>query len=305
MSYLDFKNIEQIDKWIHNNARQVEIAKWDYLFNSGSKDEIVNEMLKYQNNDGGFGNGFESDILLPLSAAIPSAEAIFTAYDYELDCTADWFGRLLNYFENSILDIPSFWEPVPKELDNYPHAPWWEYQSNTVFSPNPCAIVSSALILYGNQNQKQIGYKVAEKCINFLCSDVFCADHDCYNLQRLVEALQTIHSPLASSQVIHEMQRRIKENVCYDEAKWMEYVAQPLDLVDNPNSLWYDSVHEGVENNFMFWIEKLNNEGVWTPNFAWWIDSEVSRNVTKNWKGYLAVKRAKIFREFDRIKYKL
>ena len=72
---------EKMDAWVQANARAYDRAKWDYLFHGGEKAQIVREMVKYQNEDGGFGNGFESDMLLPASAAIPSAEAIFQAYE--------------------------------------------------------------------------------------------------------------------------------------------------------------------------------------------------------------------------------
>ncbi len=293
--------LQCIGEWINNNGRLLEIAKWDFLFNHGSKDNIIKEMLKYQNEDGGFGNGFEADILLPSSAAIPSAEAIFTAYNYELNCKANWFKKLLSYFENSIMETKSFWLKAPIEFESYPHAPWWSYQPDTKFTPNPSAIIASAMILYGTEKQRYIGNTVAKKCLDFLCSDDDCSEHDSYNLIHLIEVLQKVNSTLINGTVIKAMKRKIKDIVCFDESKWMNYVAQPLDIVNNPNSQWYELVSEGVENNFIFWEQSLNEEGVWTPNFSWGIDSEVSNQATRNWKGYLAVKRAKIFKNFGKI----
>ena len=116
-------------------------------------------MFKYQNPDGGMGSGFEADVLYPLSAAIPTAEAIFQAYEYELDCSSDWFKTILGYFENSVQDIPKYWEDSPKETMDYPHAPWWNYTPCTVFNPNPCAVVASAFIRYGTDSKKELGYK--------------------------------------------------------------------------------------------------------------------------------------------------
>ena len=82
-----------MDAWMQTNARPLDLAKWNMLFHGGTKEQIVSEILAYQNPDGGLGNGFEPDVICPLSAAIPTAEAIFTAYEYGLDCTADWSGR--------------------------------------------------------------------------------------------------------------------------------------------------------------------------------------------------------------------
>lgn len=177
--------IRKIDSWMNSNARQYDLAKWNFIVNNGTKESIVKEMLKYQNDDGGFGQGFECDVIAPVSAAIPTAEAIFQAYDYELDCTAEWFTKILSYFENSIMNIPKYWEDAPKEALDYPHAPWWNYEPCTKFSPNPCAVVASAFILYGTNKQKELGYKIAEDCFKLLLSDDFCGDHDSLNIMSL------------------------------------------------------------------------------------------------------------------------
>jgi len=292
------QQFEKIEAWVKNNARPLESAKWNFLFNGGDKDKIVIELLKFQNKDGGFGNGLEPDILLPQSNAITSAEAIFTAYDYELDCTQGWFVALLNYFETSIQDNPAFWEPVPKEIDAYPRPPWWNYTVSVKFSPNPCAVIASALIAHGTANQKKIGQAVAEKCLDFLVSDEFCGDHDCYCLIPLVNQLVTTDSQLINDDTIAAMKRRIAGNVCYDEGKWNEYYAQPLNFVNKPNSPWYDCVKDGIDNNFKFWANSLNSDGVWTPNFTWGGESEAAMQAARSWIGVIAVSRAKIFKNF-------
>lgn len=84
---------------------------------------------------------------------------------------------------------------------DYPHAPWWNYAPCTVFNPNPCAVVASAMILYGTDSQKQLGFKIADDCLNLLIGDGFCGDHDTLNIQALVEQLSQIHSPLVSDEL--------------------------------------------------------------------------------------------------------
>ena len=301
MVSLKKSQLSKMNEWMQANARPYDKAKWNYLFNGGTKENIVSEMLKYQNADGGFGNGFESDVILPLSAAIPSAEAIFQSYEYDLDCKADWFTNLLRYFENSVQPIPAFWEAVPKEIMDYPRAPWWNYEECTEFSPNPCAIIASAFILHGTDKQRGLGFTVAKKCFDLLISNNFCGDHDSYNIIKLVEKLKSIDSPLVSDEIIISMRRRVAENICFDKTKWNDYVSQPLDFADSPNSLWYRDAKKGIDENFQFWIDSINDDGVWNPNFSWGVDSDISKQVTENWKGYIAVKRAKIFMNYGLI----
>lgn len=290
-----------MNDWMQNNARPYDRAKWDYLFNGGAKENIVTELLKYQNADGGMGSGFEADVLCPLSAAIPTAEAIFQAYDYDLDCSSEWFKTIVAYFENTVQDIPKYWEDCPKEAMDYPHAPWWNYSPCTVFTPNPCAVVASAFIRYGTDSQKELGYRIAADCFKLLLSTDFCGDHDTLNMQALVEQLLQIKSPLVTAEIMASMRRRILDNTCFDKNRYCEYYFTPLDYVSSPNSVWYDDVKHGIEQTFDFWLDTINEDGVWTPNFSWGIDSDVSRQVTENWKGYIAVKRAKILLNFDRI----
>lgn len=67
MRMLTKEQLNKMNEWMQVNARPYDRAKWNYLFNGGSKEQIVEEMLKYQNADGGMGSGFEADVLCPLS----------------------------------------------------------------------------------------------------------------------------------------------------------------------------------------------------------------------------------------------
>ena len=301
MNILTKKHIDRIDQWMQSHSRPYDLAKWNYLVHNGSKDDIVLQMLKYQNPDGGMGSGFEPDVICPKSAAIPTAEAIFQAYEYDLDLNTDWMKRILSYFEQSVQKIPKYWEDCPKEAMDYPHAPWWSYQPCTVFNPNPCGAVASAMIRYGTESQKQLGYRIADDCLKLLISDDFCGDHDTLNMLALVEQLISIGSPLVTDAVMTAMKRRILENTCFDTQRYHEYVFTPLDFVTIPDSIWYDTVGHGIDATFDFWFDSMNADGVWNPNFSWGIDSDISRQVTTYWTGYVTVKRVKILKNYNRI----
>ena len=183
----------------------------------------------------------------------------------------------------------------------YPHAPWWNCEPCTVFNPNPCAIVASAFILYGTETQKQLGYKITKDCFELLVSNNFCGDHDTLNIKALVEQLCKAKSPLVTDEIISSLRRRILENTCFDKSKWNEYYFNPLDYVFSPDSLWLDVVKSGIEDTVDFYLDTINDQGVWTPNFSWGVDTDISKQVTENWKGYIAVKRAKTLLNFGSV----
>lgn len=51
----------QIRRWIHRNARQLELSVWNYFFENGSWEAVIDALSYYQNEDGGFGNAVEPD----------------------------------------------------------------------------------------------------------------------------------------------------------------------------------------------------------------------------------------------------
>lgn len=46
MRMLTKEQLNKMNEWMQVNARPYDRAKWNYLFNGGSKEQIVEEMLK-------------------------------------------------------------------------------------------------------------------------------------------------------------------------------------------------------------------------------------------------------------------
>ncbi len=48
-------------EFIHKEARLLDRSLFDYLFEGGPRESIRDELSKFQNSDGGFGNALEPD----------------------------------------------------------------------------------------------------------------------------------------------------------------------------------------------------------------------------------------------------
>lgn len=306
MKQLTHDQFNQIESYVKMNGRELEQTMWDTAFHHGPKEAIVEALRKYQNGDGGFGNGLEADIQMPDSSSIASAEAILIAYEYDLDCKAEWFKELLAYLEQTISkdgSIQSFWEKVPSTVEEHPHAPWWTYAPEERFSPNPSAIIATAFMRYGNESQKRGGRQIAERCIDFLMGDAECTMHDCFCLQVLMDTLQELQSELWSEDVARVMDQRILACLSTDSSQWTDYVAQPLDFVTGPGSQWAVLMAPYIEKNIDYWIDTLNEEGYWQPNFSWGEESDLAEHVTVVWRCVMALKRTKKLRNFRAITF--
>ncbi|MEQ6377746.1 hypothetical protein RZN22_17495 [Bacillaceae bacterium S4-13-58] len=64
--------------WIIQNGRELEQALVKYSFMNGQENEVINALAKFQNEDGGFGHGLESDIQMPASSPITIMKFIKT-----------------------------------------------------------------------------------------------------------------------------------------------------------------------------------------------------------------------------------
>jgi hypothetical protein len=59
---------EKARNFIYKNARPLDIVRWKYLFENGSKEDVLTALIAYQNEDGGFGNALEPDCWNPNSS---------------------------------------------------------------------------------------------------------------------------------------------------------------------------------------------------------------------------------------------
>ncbi len=61
MKKLKAQDYAEIRLWMYRNARQIELALWQYYFENGSQESVLAALAMYQNADGGFGNALEAD----------------------------------------------------------------------------------------------------------------------------------------------------------------------------------------------------------------------------------------------------
>jgi len=178
--------------------------------------------------------------------------------------------------------------------------PWWGYEPDSKFSPNPCALLAAAL-LQGTASQRALGEKAAARCVAYLLEESDNWMHNTYCLQPLVLALEERNSPLLTPEASAAMDRRITGGVCTDQSKWTDYEPQPLDFVHSPTSRWYPPLAGDIPANLDYWEKTVTKEGIWPPNWDYGFENDFSRSATKTWTGYIAVRRVKILRAFGRV----
>ena len=108
--------------------------------------DIINELMKYQNKDFGFGKSLEPDVRLPDSSVVCTNMAVQIIDQIrEQSLTEKLREKIVAYYESVYIEELGRWRMVDEKVDSYPRAIWWNYESVDSFT-------------YGNPNPEIIGF---------------------------------------------------------------------------------------------------------------------------------------------------
>lgn len=131
--------------FIWRSARLLDQHRFACLFAEGEAGRVLKALLPYQNADGGFAYGLESDIRGPLSQPVPTWVALRMLDEIDaLKQNDELVVRACDY----LLTITTSEGGVPFVLPSartYPHAPWWEGDEQPSASLNPTAAIAALL----------------------------------------------------------------------------------------------------------------------------------------------------------------
>lgn len=239
---------------------------------------IIAELKKYQNSDGGFGHALEPDVRLPDSNIVSTDEAvhIIEAVDEE-ELRVNVERDIAQYYEKTYIVDKEIWEMVPREVNNFPRAIWWNYDENQVTSygnPNPQIIG----FLYKHRaylEKIDIDYHV-EKVINYILND-FLKEASKHNILSCLYFYSYMPDDIKIK--IHEsIQIAVdKELELYDETTYClepyeiklaapEFLKHHKELLEKNLAVLNDRIHKGLIipkwnwNQFPEEFEKAKNE---------------------------------------------
>ena len=87
--------------FIRSDARPLELALYKYYYENGTKDRVIFELLKYMNDDCGFGNALEPDNWNKNSNPIAVNDAIITLFRIgALDERSKLTDRIVRYLSS-------------------------------------------------------------------------------------------------------------------------------------------------------------------------------------------------------------
>lgn len=287
MKYLSKEQFEKAKKWIEKNARPLEKARLRFYFENGKLDEVKTELLKFQNSDGGFGHALEPDLRTPDSSILATSLA------FQIQNVVSANKYLLNNYDKK----NKTWRIIPLSAEDSPHAPWWDQADQKEkflgFHLNPTAEILGYLPEFNsNLGEKILG--VLKKLNEIEMHDFLCS-------KRLSESKNI--PEVFRQDLIVELERLLGTCLVTDSSKWSGYGLRPLQVVDSPNSVYFNKLKNSVETNLDYEIDTQNSNGAWLPTWSWQgkFPDEWEKAKTE-WSGMLTLEKLLILKKFNRIK---
>ena len=284
---------EKSRAWMYRNARPLDLARWQYHFEGGSKQNALEALAAFQNADGGFGHAIEPDVWNPNSSPFASSEAINYLYELDaLDSQSPIVQRLLSYFESCSYTAPSGWQVNIESHNDYPHAPWWTYSDESAkpenWHYNPTATIVGFILRTASAESAlyQKAFKILDAMLENLSTAQMIEDHEVACYVRLYNWLVGSSLEAKISETKARIQHFVDKGIERDTAKWStDYVTMPSMYLETAKSAFIAGNEEIIRSEVRHLLESQNTDGSW--NILWrWRDYEKEFAVaTMWWKG--------------------
>lgn len=299
-------NIDQSCKFIYRNARPLDLARWQYLFEDGCKEAVLKALSVYQNPDGGFGHGLEADCLNPESSPVQTwcATQILKELNVE-DRSEPIIQGMIKYLASGTYFDGHYWMKNIPSNNEHPHAPWWSCGEEDKQDYNPTASLAGFAIRYADADSKlySCACKIAQEAYEYLRGSFpIDAFHTVNCFAELYEYLKAVpdHAGIDMQEFKELLRKHIDYSITKEHEKWAkEYVCKPSMFIKSKSSDFYPDNKEICSYECRFISDTQKADGTW--NITWnWADYPEEWSLSKNyWKADLTINNIKFYKEFQ------
>ena len=305
MKRLSQAAFQRAKAFVSEQGRDLDRALLAYHFEDGTIDNVLAALADYQNDDGGFGHGLEPDLRTPASSVIATTVAFQNFRSLRVPADHPLVRRGIEYLLDSYDASRQVWPIIPPQVEDAPHAPWWDYASSEAgfggFLVNPRVEIVGYLHDYRSD--------VPHEMLNTLTTAVF--DHldslpdeiEMHDIICYVSLAETESLPKSyRDRVWAKLSKAAAHGVAREPEQLTGYVLKPLYLVSSPDSPLAAGLADEVAMNLDFEIDQQGEDGAWSPNFSWGDQHPEAWEVAKReWQARMTLKNLRVLRDFGRI----
>jgi len=299
-------NKEVIKRWLLRHGRPLDLARYDYHFDQGNKDRVVELLSAYQNDDGGFAHGLESDCWNPISSPVQTWTATEIIHEIGgLDPSHQMVQGILRYLASGKYMVNRRWMFAVPSNNDYPRAVWWNYQSDEKSTEdyNPTASLIAFILLYSPEDSQlyRESLLMGQEAVDDLIRRGKSEMHELYNYITLYNISMQLgicwqHMDKFKELIISEMDRLIER----DTKQWGKtYCCLPSHLIKDPRSIGADDYKSLIQEEASHLKESINDQGVWSITWNWQQYEQEFEVAKYWWQSELIIKNLLLIKKFS------
>lgn len=263
--------------FIYRNARPLDFARWQYHFENASQETVLSILSHYQNEDGGFGHALENDYWNPASSPIQTWTAAKIIKEINFyDHNHPMIKGILNYLSSGVDFNGRFWYRTVPSNDHFPHAPWWNCDTDysQAISYNPTASLAGFILFHADKDDciYKTALRIADEAISFYMSDRSPERHviKCYielmDYCEIAKVSDIDNLPEFKAKLLDDVSNSFER----DRAKWENtYCCKPSSLIESKDSIFYFGNEDICEFECKFIAKTQQDNGAWKITWSW------------------------------------
>jgi hypothetical protein len=286
-------------QFMKTNARALEKSLFEYEFESGSRNQVYEELKKFQNEDGGFGHGIEPDLRCEDSSALGTSSAFqYLARIHETN--SEMAQKAIQYLVDSYDEKIIGWHIIPREAENAPRAMWWDYGAFNSNWGNPNAEILSYLLGSPSRVSSALLEQLTQYAMEYLLNECDLKEmHEMVSYLRLADRL-----PHDQYSIIADKLHIFVDNcIVKNPEDRIGYTAPPLLIIESPQSRYYEKFADIIPYDLDQLIASQSSEGTWDPNWTWGRYEDEWEKAKQEWKGIITLNQLRVLRNFNRIDF--
>ena len=299
---------EKAREFIYRNARPLDLARFQYHFENGSKEAVIKAISYYQNEDGGCGHAIEADCWNPNSTPLHTGGAsdIIREIDFTESNHPVIQGILKWYASEEAFD-GKVWSIVVESNNDYPHAPWWHTDSISTCHTdyNGTAQIAGFIVRYAEPGSEtfELGLRIVREAIAALSPEDLEDMHTCACYIRMKEYIEkaNLTNLIPYEEFTKKLHEAVHKLICMDISKWGSYVCKPSAFLSSKDSEYYLENKDIADYQCEYIVNTQLEDGSW--NITWnWEEYPDEWAVSKNWwKSQVIIENLLYLKGFGRI----
>ena len=259
--------------FIYRNARPLDIARWQYHFEDGTQQAVLTALSAYQNEDGGFGHALEPDAWNPNSSPIQTWAATEIMREINFTQSAHPVTKgILRYLASGQAFKGHFWYCTVSSNNDYPHAPWWHTESDSVCHNdyNPTACLAGFIIRFADKSGElyRLGCRIAREAFDSYISHGLLNDmHTAGCFIRLMQyGEETGANDIFNISMLKDkLRQQVRHSITHNTAEWdAGYICKPSQFFNSHNSIFYTDYKEIAVYECEYIIKTPLVDGSWS-----------------------------------------